>query len=60
MEKFCFYDHGKRDFLRKENGDIVIVDAYDHCDASEWLQENGEKYGWTNQGTDTKLYDDIS
>lgn len=52
MYNFSFIDHGKRDFLRDEDGRVVIIkfnsytEAHDHIHTGELNQ-----YGWTNSGT---------
>ena len=45
MEHYSFIDYGNRDFLRYENGDVIIIEAEIVEHALVWLSEEGEKHG---------------
>ena len=49
-DKYSFIDNEKRDFLRDENGEVIVILCNDWLDAEDWLLSEGEKYGWTNTG----------
>ncbi len=49
-------DIGLHDFIRDENG--KPFDFNNYGEAEIWLHKNGEKYGWTNQGTQYFCWDD--
>lgn len=49
-EEYSFIDLGNKDFLRDDDGEVIIIEGTFH-EAEEWLLEHGEKYGWTNSKT---------
>lgn len=51
MYEFSFIDFGTKDFLREENGEVLIVNLNSFQEAEDWLLKNGEKYDWNNEGT---------
>jgi len=50
MKKFSFIDNEKKDFLRDENNNVIIIEGDFYIVAEDWLLQNGKKYGWTNTG----------
>ena len=50
MEIFSFIDNKNKDFLRYEDGRVIMIPAFTWEDAEAWLLTNGKKYGWTNTG----------
>lgn len=50
ITEYSFIDYGNKDFLRDENDEVIIIKG-DYQDAEDWLLDNGEKYGWTNEST---------
>lgn len=50
MPHYSFIDFGLKDFLRKEDGEVVRIEFEGYHDAEEWLLKYGEDYGWTNKG----------
>lgn len=47
---YSFIDYGRQDFLRNPNGSVVKIEADYQEEAEDWLMDNGEKYGWSNDG----------
>lgn len=39
-----------KDFLRDVTGDVLTKDFDSFDEAEEWLLDNGQYYGWTNEG----------
>tara|TARA_R110000782_G_C14819187_1_gene413732 strand:- start:10477 stop:10662 length:186 start_codon:yes stop_codon:yes gene_type:complete len=60
MKEYCFLDSGARDFLRKDNGSVIYVDAEDKQHAidllSEWVMD--EAVNFTNEGARAWSWDD--
>lgn len=50
MAQFSFIDAGQKDFLRDDDGNVIIKDFDNYTEAEDWLLDHGEKHGWTNQG----------
>ena len=50
MAQFSFIDAGQKDFLRDEDGNVIIKYFDNYTEAEDWLLDHGEEYGWTNQG----------
>ena len=50
MAIFSFIDYDKKDFLRYEDGSVIMVLTYTWEGAEDWLVSKGCKYGWTNTG----------
>jgi len=50
MAIFSFIDNVKKDFLRYEDGSIIMISTATFEGAEHWLLTHGEKYGWTNTG----------
>jgi hypothetical protein len=49
-DKYSFIDNDNRDFLRDENGEVIVILCDDWQDAEDWLLSEGEEHGWTNTG----------
>ncbi len=59
MLQFSFIDQGLRDFIRDENGDVLVKEFSSWEDADEFIMDGGlTDYGWTNQGTQKKCWND--
>lgn len=58
MAQYSFIDFGNKDFLRYDNGDVIIIDFTSYEEAEDWLLSNGDDYGWTNQGIRYWVWDD--
>lgn len=58
MAQYSFIDFGNKDFLRKDNGEVIIIQCSNYHEAENWLLDNGEKYGWTNEGVRYWDWDD--
>ncbi len=58
MAIFSFIDYGKRDFLRYDDGSIIMITCATWEGAESWLHTRGVKYGWTNEGVKYFNWDD--
>jgi len=50
MSKWSFIDNGNRDFVRGDDGEIVIIDAECGEDCEDWMMGNMNKTDCSNQG----------
>ena len=50
MALFSFIDNANKDFLRYDDGNVVIVEFDTYTEAEGWLLTEGSYYGWTNTG----------
>lgn len=50
MLKYSFIDNDNRDFLRDENGEVMVILCDTFEEAEDWLLTHGETIGWTNSG----------
>ena len=50
MKRYSFIDDCIRDFLRDDNGEVIIIEVENFDEAETWLLDHGEDYGWTNSG----------
>lgn len=52
MASFSFIDFGLKDFIRGEDGNVLIKEFQSYDAADNFIMDGGlEEYGWTNQGT---------
>ncbi|MDR2084354.1 MAG: hypothetical protein LBP67_05105 [Bacteroidales bacterium] len=59
MLEFSFIDRGLRDFIRDNNGEVLIVEFDSWEAADEYIMSsNLDQYGWTNQGTQKYCWND--
>ena len=59
MLEFSFIDFGLRDFIRNENGDVLIVNFNSWEDADDFIMDGGlNEYDWTNSGTQKFCWND--
>lgn len=50
MAEYSIIDKGRKDFLRDDYGDPIIIETENFDEVEEWLLENGVQHGWTNTG----------
>lgn len=50
MGIFSFIDYENKDFLRNDDGSVVMISCATWEGAEQWLLKNGKQYGWTNTG----------
>jgi len=50
MALFSFIDNEKKDFLRYDDGGVVIISSATWEGAESWLLSKGRAHGWTNTG----------
>lgn len=50
MAIFSFIDNEKKDFLRYEDGSVIMITTSTWEGAEQWLLRRGKLYGWTNTG----------
>lgn len=50
MAIFSFIDNENKDFLRYDDGSVVMISCDTWEGAEQWLLAKGEKHGWTNTG----------
>lgn len=50
MNRYSFIDNEREDFLRFEDGSVIIIRCFDWHGAEGWLLSNGQNFGWTNTG----------
>ena len=52
MFEFSFIDFGLKDFIRTDDGKVLILPFNSYFDADLFVEDGGlEQYGWTNEGT---------
>ena len=52
MLEFSFIDHGNRDFIRTDEGEVLVEEFDSWEEADEFIADGGlECYGWSNKGT---------
>lgn len=57
--QFSFIDYGKKDFIRKDDGHVLIKYFRTWDDADSFIMDGGlEEYGWTNEGTRKWCWDE--
>jgi hypothetical protein len=57
--EFSFIDFGTKDFVRKHNGDTLILEFDTWDDVEEFIMDgNLYEYGWTNQMTQKICWED--
>jgi hypothetical protein len=51
MYKFSFIDFGLKDFLRDDEGKVVVEEFSSYQEADDFIADGKlEWYGWTNSG----------
>ncbi|HAQ21134.1 MAG TPA: hypothetical protein DCR40_18155 [Prolixibacteraceae bacterium] len=59
MLKFSFIDEGLKDFIRDDEGEVLVKEFTTWTDADEFIMDGGlEEYGWTDQGTRKHCWND--
>ena len=59
MLELSFIDDGLKDFIRKENGEVLIIKCDSWEDAEDFIMDGKlKKYGWTNTGTRKYCWND--
>lgn len=52
MASFSFIDFGLKDFIRTDNGEVLIKEFPNYEAASSFVADGGlNEYGWTNERT---------
>lgn len=52
MASFSFIDFGLKDFIRTDDGEVLIKDFPNYQAADNFIADGGlDEYGWTNKGT---------
>jgi hypothetical protein len=59
MYKFSFIDFGLKDFLRDDEGKVVVEEFSSYQEADDFIADGKlEWYGWTNSGTRKWCWDE--
>ena len=57
--KFSFIDFGLKDFIRTNNGQVLIKEFNGWEEADNFIMDGGlDDFGWTNKGTQKFCWDE--